>query len=118
MDKELFRILQEIKLNINKINMKAIDELIEEQNKEEEKQSELFNYYRKKYILLCRKFHLLNILTLGINYKKNKYSFELEKELLNGAMDKVELDYNMALISIAAYEALKNIATKKIIENK
>ncbi len=113
MDKELFKTLQELKLDVNSIDLKYFDNKIKEYNIEEEKKEDLFRFHNKEYFLLKLKFYILNVLTLGINYSNNKYDYNLRKELLEGALDKVEEEYDKSLLSIAFYETLKEVKKSK-----
>ena len=93
MEKELFRILQEIKIGINIINSNDFEKKINKISNLEAKTIIMNNLYIDAYRKNKAKFILFSIFTFGIYYYKNKYDYELRNEILEGAIDNCEDNY-------------------------
>lgn len=109
MNKDLFEILQEIKLEINKIENNDKENSIESLNKELDNEIKNYNNCSKKQFYIKLKYNLLKLLTLGIygHFKKNKIYEKIEE--LENYMFESENNYNMLNIEIIINEELNKI---------
>ena len=112
MEKELYKILQEIKIGINMLENTDINKYINELTELQEKQENLYYLYQEAYDKYKSKFRALSILTFGIYYKKNKYDYDLRCELYEGAMELVENSY-FGILSDKVYYKLKELTLKE-----
>ena len=113
MKKDLFYILQELKRDINKIDLEYYDKQLEELEIELKENEQLYNKMNKAMIYEDIKVILLNIITFGIYYKRYEYEYQLRKELIDGTLSDIQHDIKYIVSEMIAYEVLKDINSAK-----
>lgn len=111
MEKELYKIMQELKIKINEINYQKLPEYekkLKETTKNEEEQDYLYRLFKRQYFLLKIKTILLSILTFGIYYKINKNQYIDDIIFLNFQVQEIEKEYDETVNVLAKLQLSKN----------
>lgn len=111
MEKELFYMLQNIKRDINCLDLKYLKEKLEDLNYKCMHEENNFDYYNKLY--LKNNIKLLFIKMIPFIDKKTFYNYISKKNKLDLLMDEIEEKYNMLLIETVVTEVLLDINTNK-----
>ena len=114
MEKELYRILQEIKIGINTIENIDVDKYLRELDELQVRQIYLYDFYFEKYFEYKFKFRALSILTLGIYYLKNKYDYDFRCELYEGAINQTEDKYFDIICDKVFYKLKGSLLKEKL----
>lgn len=116
MEKELFHLLQELKICNNKIDVKNMQQILDNLYYECNHSEDKFDYYNRLYFLNNIKLLLLKMVPFF--NKKEKIKCILKKEKLDRIMDYIEIEYNNLEIGIIAYEAIIDISKNRKNELK
>lgn len=106
MERDLFYILQNIKIDINCLNIKQLQRKLEEVNNECMYEEDNFNYYNRKFFINNIKFLLIKIIMLGNCTKNQIDKYSLIKESLENILDKIEENYNFLHMEFTTTEKL------------
>ena len=109
MEKDLFYILQELKVDINTLNLKSLKEKLEKINFYCMYEEDNFNYYNKKFFLNNLKFLLTRFLMLGMCTKNQLDAYRCRRESLERNLDLIEDKYNLLLRESVILEILIEI---------
>ena len=120
MEKDLLKILQEIKIELNKLKIEDRKKEIQKLNKKLDRTIDNYNRYSKKQFYIRVKYLLFSSITLGIySYlKSNKVREKIEE--LENYMTQEENEYNILNIEIVGNEVINEInqnIQKELIKN-
>ena len=120
MEKDLLKILQEIKIELNKLKIEDRKKEIQKLNKKLDRTIDNYNRYSKKQFYIRVKYLLFSSITLGIySYlKSNKVREKIEE--LENYMIQEENEYNILNIEIVGNEVINEInqnIQKELIKN-
>ena len=115
MNNDLFRLLQEVKFYINKINSENYDEQIEETKEQIKKYGTLYNSLNNDMIREDIKIIILNFITLGFYFKRYEYEYNLKKDIVDESLDILKNNINILINDLIKYEKLK-ISNKNRME--
>ena len=95
MEKDLFHILQNIKIDINTLDLKYLHDKLITLNYDCMHEEDNFDYYNKKFFLNNIKFLLTKIIMLGKVTKNQIDKYTYIRQSLENNLDKIEEKYNL-----------------------
>lgn len=113
MERDLFHILQELKREINVIDLKYLKDKIEVLDVDRMHEEDDFNYYNKQYFKNNIKYLILKIIMLGRCNSRQLNSYINVKNKLEKKLDTIEERYNDLCIEKIVTETLLEINTNK-----
>ena len=113
MERDLFYILQNIKIDINCLKIDYLQKRLEEVNNECMHEEDSFNYYNKKFFLNNLRFLLIKIFMLGNCTKNQIDKYALTRNSLENILDKIEENYNLLFTELTIIEGLLEVNKNK-----
>ncbi|MBQ9023989.1 MAG: hypothetical protein IJ105_02065 [Bacilli bacterium] len=118
MEKDLFYILQNIKVDINSLNINYLQDRLVKLNFDCMYEEDNFDYYNKKLFINNIKFLLTKLLMLGRCTKNQINKYNLTRQSLEKNLDKIEDNYNYLLAEYVVTEVFLEINKTKEITLK
>lgn len=109
MEKELFYILQDLKIDINSLNTKKLKNKIDDLYIQFMHVENNFNYYRKKYVLN----NIKHLLTLGMCSKYRSEKHKYIKQNIEENLDIIDIKYRLLLSELTNIESFLEINQNK-----
>ena len=113
MERDLFYILQNIKIDINCLKIDYLQKRLEEVNNECMHEEDSFNYYNKKFFLNNLRFLLIKIFMLGNCTKNQIDKYALTRNSLENILDRIEENYNLLFTELTIIEGLLEVNKNK-----
>lgn len=115
MEKELFYILQDLKIDINSLNIQNIKKQLEDLYIQSIHIEDNLNYYKKKYILNDLKY----VLTLGMCSKYRSEKYKYIRENIEENLDIIDIKYELILSELSQIEDFfeNSLAKEKTFKN-
>lgn len=113
MEKDLFYILQNIKVDINSLNINYLQNKLVKLNFDCMYEEDNFEYYNKKFFINNIKFLLTKILMLGRCTKNQIDKYNFTRQSLEKNLDKIEEKYNYLLAEFVVTEVFLEINKNK-----
>ena len=114
----MFHILQNIKIDINTLDLKYLHDKLITLNYDCMHEEDNFDYYNKKFFLNNIKFLLTKIIMLGKVTKNQIDKYTYIRQSLENNLDKIEEKYNLLLAEFVITEVLLDINKTKEISLK
>lgn len=119
MERDLFHILQNLKININTLDLDYLEDRLIVLSHDCNHEERNFEYYRKRYIINNLKYSLIKVLMLGRCTKNQRDKYEYIIANLEENLDKIAEKYSLLFSEFVVTEVLleTNKNKKEFLDN-